>query len=301
MKSVDEYCEVLGIDPSASPEHFKQAYRDLVKVWHPDRFSHDRRLQRKAEEKIKEINDAYQQLQSFFADANRRQSRSTNASESKPTGTKRKREEPRRPPPKPQAARTQQTEKTSPPPDGDATKANDNDGSFSSPASGSGQSNAHVILGLLPVVVSLAAIVAVLAIGSVDLRRPTGETVPFSTTSAPLPDISAPTYPPRKPFVLPLTNDTPEDKAFYDRLRAKQASRAPANGKSNDRPSSAANNEIARSRTEILKKTQETVEGAEKLLALHEAELKRLTEEYERRRELYYQGSINRNEVMQAE
>jgi len=59
--------------------------------------------------------------------------------------------------------------------------------------------------------------------------------------------------------------------------------------------------ELARSRTEVLQKTKETRAGAEKLLALHEAEFKRITEEYERRRELYYQGLISRNDVAQAE
>ena len=37
---------VLDLDPSASPAEVQQAYRDLVKVWHPDRFAHDSRLQR---------------------------------------------------------------------------------------------------------------------------------------------------------------------------------------------------------------------------------------------------------------
>jgi hypothetical protein len=40
----------------------KAAHRDLTKVWHPDRFLHDPRLQEKAQEKLKEINEAYEQL-----------------------------------------------------------------------------------------------------------------------------------------------------------------------------------------------------------------------------------------------
>ncbi len=66
-------------------------------------------------------------------------------------------------------------------------------------------------------------------------------------------------------------------------------------------PLAATDAELARSRTEVLEKTKETRAGAEKLLALHEAELKRITEEYERRRELFYQGLISRTEVVQAE
>lgn len=53
---------VLGLAPGASAQELKAAYRDLAKVWHPDRFGHDPRLQQKAQEKLKEINDAYQQL-----------------------------------------------------------------------------------------------------------------------------------------------------------------------------------------------------------------------------------------------
>ena len=55
---------LLGLGPGASPEELKAAHRDLAKVWHPDRFLHDRRLQEKAQEKLKEINEAYDQLRS---------------------------------------------------------------------------------------------------------------------------------------------------------------------------------------------------------------------------------------------
>lgn len=54
--------ELLGVKPGVSPTELKAAYRDLAKVWHPDRFSHDPRLQTKAQEKLKEINEAYEQL-----------------------------------------------------------------------------------------------------------------------------------------------------------------------------------------------------------------------------------------------
>jgi hypothetical protein len=54
--------EVLGVKPGVSPRELKVAHRDLAKVWHPDRFQHDLRLQQKAQEKLKEINEAYEQL-----------------------------------------------------------------------------------------------------------------------------------------------------------------------------------------------------------------------------------------------
>ena len=67
------------------------------------------------------------------------------------------------------------------------------------------------------------------------------------------------------------------------------------------RPVSPAESELARSRTDVLQKIKETRAGTEKLLALHEAERQQLIEEYNRRRELYNQGLIARNEVLQAE
>src|SRR6185369_7655155 len=42
----------------------KAAHRDLAKVWHPDRFLHDPRLCEKSQEKLKEINEAYELLSS---------------------------------------------------------------------------------------------------------------------------------------------------------------------------------------------------------------------------------------------
>ena len=53
---------VLGVKPGISDRELKAAHRDLAKVWHPDRFLHDPRLQEKAQEKLKEINEAYEQL-----------------------------------------------------------------------------------------------------------------------------------------------------------------------------------------------------------------------------------------------
>ena len=55
-----DYYRVLGLQNGATKEEIKQAYRDLVKVWHPDRFSaDDERLRRMAEAKLKEINEAH--------------------------------------------------------------------------------------------------------------------------------------------------------------------------------------------------------------------------------------------------
>lgn len=60
--SVRKYCEILGVSAGASAQDVKQAYRDLAKVWHPDRFQDSDRLRKRAEEKLKQINDAYEYL-----------------------------------------------------------------------------------------------------------------------------------------------------------------------------------------------------------------------------------------------
>ena len=55
--------EILGLTPGASQGQVKQAYRQLVKIWHPDRFF-DPQQKQEAEAKIKDINIAYNQLKS---------------------------------------------------------------------------------------------------------------------------------------------------------------------------------------------------------------------------------------------
>ncbi len=77
--------ELLGISPGASAQELKTAHRDMAKVWHPDRFSHDPRLQQKAQEKLKEINEAYDQLVSGKA---RRRSPSPPAMEQNPPSSR---------------------------------------------------------------------------------------------------------------------------------------------------------------------------------------------------------------------
>jgi curved DNA-binding protein CbpA len=58
--------EILELDPNASVDEAKQAYKDIVNVWHPDRFSHNSRLKEKAEKKLKEVNVAYETVISFL-------------------------------------------------------------------------------------------------------------------------------------------------------------------------------------------------------------------------------------------
>lgn len=57
---------ILGLEPGASVAQVKQAYRQLVKIWHPDCFS-DLEKKEQAEKKIKTINEAYELLKSYQA------------------------------------------------------------------------------------------------------------------------------------------------------------------------------------------------------------------------------------------
>ena len=62
----DKCIEMLGLKPGASQDEVTQAYRDLVNVWHPDRFADNQRLRKKAEEKLKEINASYEYIKSIY-------------------------------------------------------------------------------------------------------------------------------------------------------------------------------------------------------------------------------------------
>jgi preprotein translocase subunit Sec63 len=69
--SIAEAFRILELDEDASFTEVKQAYRLLVKVWHPDRFTEDIDLQKAAEAKLKEVNLAYELLKSIEALWNR--------------------------------------------------------------------------------------------------------------------------------------------------------------------------------------------------------------------------------------
>lgn len=53
--------EILGIKPDATQAEIKSAYRKLIKQYHPDQYG-DNPLRELAEEKMREINGAYDQL-----------------------------------------------------------------------------------------------------------------------------------------------------------------------------------------------------------------------------------------------
>ena len=61
MKTRFQACQILAIDINATPAQIKDAYRNLARQWHPDRFI-DRIEKQTAEERFKQINAAYEYL-----------------------------------------------------------------------------------------------------------------------------------------------------------------------------------------------------------------------------------------------
>ncbi len=60
--TLDECYRALDLAPGASVEQIRGAYKELVKVWHPDRFGQDEKLRERATRKLQQINAAYEKL-----------------------------------------------------------------------------------------------------------------------------------------------------------------------------------------------------------------------------------------------
>ena len=59
--------KILELDHESSMDEAREAYIDMARVWHPDRFTNNPRLRKKAEEKLKEINIAYTEIRSLLS------------------------------------------------------------------------------------------------------------------------------------------------------------------------------------------------------------------------------------------
>ncbi|PSN20216.1 hypothetical protein C7271_03255 [filamentous cyanobacterium CCP5] len=62
MDEITAFYKLFGLQPGASMEELKRAYKRLAKQWHPDRFLHEPDRLKLADEKIKAINTAYEFL-----------------------------------------------------------------------------------------------------------------------------------------------------------------------------------------------------------------------------------------------
>lgn len=65
--------DILEIPRNSSPATFEQAkaaYRLIVQVWHPDKYSHNQKLHEMATEKLKLINAAWDVVEKHFNSGN---------------------------------------------------------------------------------------------------------------------------------------------------------------------------------------------------------------------------------------
>lgn len=62
--------EVLGVSKSATDDEIKRAYREKAKKFHPDNFADDENAREMAEEKMKDINEAYDTIMNLRRDPN---------------------------------------------------------------------------------------------------------------------------------------------------------------------------------------------------------------------------------------
>ena len=62
MMNPEECRRILGVPADAGPEAIRQAYLDLARVWHPDRFQSDEHLRRIAEKHFQDVTRAYTKL-----------------------------------------------------------------------------------------------------------------------------------------------------------------------------------------------------------------------------------------------
>jgi len=75
LPRIEQAYRVLGLTPDSSGLRIKREYRRLAKIWHPDKCPHNTAEQRRATERMREINDAYQLIKHaplrYRADASR--------------------------------------------------------------------------------------------------------------------------------------------------------------------------------------------------------------------------------------
>lgn len=65
MKRVNAYKKLFNVDQNIDLKQLKTTYRNLVKEWHPDKFQNDEGKLAEAENKSREIIDAYHFLVSI--------------------------------------------------------------------------------------------------------------------------------------------------------------------------------------------------------------------------------------------
>jgi TPR repeat protein len=83
-----EFYRQLDVEPGADLVSIRQSYHQLVKVWHPDRFGNDKKLQAVANDKLKKINFAYESLVAFIENGGKNEPSPPPKAEAPPRNTK---------------------------------------------------------------------------------------------------------------------------------------------------------------------------------------------------------------------
>ncbi|NJM86463.1 MAG: DnaJ domain-containing protein [Hydrococcus sp. RU_2_2] len=78
------YYKILGLKFNSSSEEVKKAYRNLVKIWHPDRFPNNSVEQKQAAEKFKKIIEAYEVLKDYQPQTQEKKSTAASTIATKP-------------------------------------------------------------------------------------------------------------------------------------------------------------------------------------------------------------------------
>jgi curved DNA-binding protein CbpA len=73
MKKIIEARKLLGVDKNAELKDLKTIYRNFMKDWHPDKIQNDEEKKLQAEEKSKELIEAYHLLVSVAPETHQQQ------------------------------------------------------------------------------------------------------------------------------------------------------------------------------------------------------------------------------------
>ena len=65
MKKIVDYRKLLGVNEVAELQELKSVYRNLIKVWHPDKYQESAEQKLEAEQKSQQIIEAYHFLVSI--------------------------------------------------------------------------------------------------------------------------------------------------------------------------------------------------------------------------------------------
>jgi len=64
-ENFSHYFKILGIEPSSDWQQVRKAYRHKARIWHPDRLPDIDNLRSQAEEKFKDVNNAFHTLSAY--------------------------------------------------------------------------------------------------------------------------------------------------------------------------------------------------------------------------------------------